>query len=148
MMRQKKATAILLLILFYSATNAQEKKEEYSAFMKNGIEYRTNGKDTIIIVDPKPEFKGGDAELMKYLSDNIKYPAEARKKKITGKVFVKFTVAKNGKIMDCKIEKSVDPILDKEALRLIKSMPRWKPGEQNGKPIPVSYTIPINFMLE
>ena len=143
-----KLIAILFLLTLTSLTVlSQEKKDEYRAFMKDGIEYKTNGKDTIIIVDPMPEFKGGKQGLVKYLSENIRYPESARRKNIEGKVFVSFVVGSDGKVKDCKIAKSVSSELDKEALRVIKRMPKWKPGEQHGKPIPVSYTLPINFKL-
>ncbi len=143
-----KLIAILFLLTLATLTVfSQEKKDEYKAFIKDGIEYKTNGKDTIIIVDPMPEFKGGKQGLVSYLNKNIRYPESARRKNIEGKVFVSFIVGANGKVRDYKIAKSVSPELDKEALRVIKNMPKWKPGEQHGKPIPVSYTLPINFKL-
>ncbi|MCE4562763.1 energy transducer TonB [Maribellus sp. CM-23] len=142
-----KLASLLLLILAFCTTHAQEKKDDYTAFMKNGIEYKTNGKDTIVIVDPMPEFKGGKSRLIEYLSNNINYPEKARRNEIEGKVFVNFIVAEDGKIIDCKVVKGVSPELDKEALRVAKKMPKWKPGEQHGKPIRVTYTLPINFKL-
>ncbi len=143
-----KQLSILTLLLLSSWTiYCQEKKDEYKAFMKDGIEYKTNGKDTIFIVDPMPEFKGGLEELSKYISSNVKYPKAARKARIEGKVLVSFVVAVDGTIKNCRVTKSVNPKLDKEALRLVNNMPKWKPGKQNGKAIPVSLVLPINFKL-
>ena len=142
-----KFSSLILFILISSTLLGQNKSDEYIPFMKNGIEYQTNGKDTIIIVDPMPEFKGGMKKLGEYLGKNLRYPKRAQKAHIEGKVLVSFIVAKDGTINNVKIAKSVNPALDKEALRIVKKMPKWKPGEQYGNPIPVSYSLPINFKL-
>jgi protein TonB len=106
--------------------------------------------DAVIFVAPeeKPEFPGGDAALLKFLSLNIKYPAIAIETGITGKVTVNFVVNKDGSVTDAKILRSVDPALDKEAIRVVYSMPKWKPGKQSGRPVRVSYSVPINFKLQ
>jgi TonB family protein len=94
-----------------------------------------------------PEFPGGMSRLMEFLGTSIVYPKEAMQKKITGKVFVYFVVDKKGKVVNAKITRGVDPLLDQEALRVVNSMPAWKPGTQGGDPKNVSYTLPINFAL-
>ena len=86
--------------------------------------------------------------MMKYLAANIKYPASAVKAKKQGRVIVTFIVQKDGSVTHAKIAKSVDPELDAEALRIVKGMPKWTPGTQNGKPVNVKYTLPVNFSLQ
>jgi TonB family protein len=98
-------------------------------------------------VDVMPEFKGGTEALMKYLGSNINYPEEAKKNNIEGKVFVSFVIDKKGNITNVEPIKMGNGLLEKEALRVIKTMPKWKPGEKDGKKVSVKYTIPINFKL-
>lgn len=100
------------------------------------------------VVEKMPEFPGGMAELMKYLQKNIKYPSIAQENGIQGRVIVQFVVNKDGSIVDPVVMKSVDPYLDKEALRVVKAMPKWTPGEQRGKPVRVKYTLPVQFRLQ
>ena len=99
------------------------------------------------IVEVMPQFPGGQGELMKFLRNNVKYPAEAQKKKIEGRVIVTFVVNKKGRIIDTTVERSAHPLLDAEALRVIKRMPKWKPGRVNGEPVNVKYRLPITFKL-
>lgn len=101
-----------------------------------------------IAPEEKPEFPGGDAALLNFLSQNIKYPAIAAENGVKGRVTVNFVVNKDGSISDAKILRGVDQALDKEALRVIYSMPKWKPGKQSGKPVRVSFSVPINFVLQ
>ena len=101
------------------------------------------------IVEKAPEFpNGGMAGLMQFLSKNIKYPPIAQENGTQGRVTVQFVVNKDGSIVDAKVIRGVDPYLDKEALRVINSMPKWKPGEQRGKPVRVRYTVPVMFRLQ
>jgi protein TonB len=100
------------------------------------------------IVEQMPEFPGGEAALRKYLAQNIKYPRIATENGVQGKVFVSFVVDKNGSIGTVKVVRGVDQALDAEAVRVVKTMPNWIPGKQNGETVRVSYTIPINFVLE
>lgn len=95
-----------------------------------------------------PQFPGGQGVLMKYLAANIKYPASAVKAKKQGRVIVTFIVQKDGSITHAKIAKSIDPELDAEALRIVKGMPKWTPGTQNGKPVSVRYMVPVKFSLQ
>ncbi len=99
-------------------------------------------------VNPKPQFRGGDAAYKKYLAQNVKYPAEAMKKKIQGSVRIGFTVNPDGSIVNAKVERKVNPLLDNEALRVVKSMPKWIPGKLNGEPVPVKMYVPVNFRLK
>ena len=100
------------------------------------------------VVEQMPAFKGGDAALMKYLSENIKYPEAAEKAGEQGRVVVSFTVEKDGAISDVKVARSVTPSLDAEAVRAIKSMPKWSPGKQGGEFVRVKYNVPVTFKLK
>ncbi|WP_167614160.1 energy transducer TonB [Maribellus sediminis] len=104
--------------------------------------------EVFFIVEDMPEFPGGDLALRKYLASQIKYPVIAQENGIQGKVYVTFVVGKDGKVSNARIARGVDPSLDKEALRVVNSLPTWKPGKQRGKPVNVSYTVPINFVLQ
>ena len=100
------------------------------------------------IVEQMPEYPGGQAALFEYLSKNIKYPADAEKKKVEGKVFVTFVVDTDGKITDVSLMRKVFPSLDAEAIRVISAMPNWIPGKQKGQVVRVKYTVPIIFRLK
>ncbi|MBC8004090.1 MAG: energy transducer TonB [Verrucomicrobia bacterium] len=100
------------------------------------------------IVEQMPEFPGGELALRKWIGANVKYPAIATENGVQGKVFVNFVVDKDGRISTVKVVRGVDSSLDKEAIRVIKSMPKWIPGKQNGETVRVSYTIPVNFVLQ
>ncbi len=100
-----------------------------------------------MVVESMPSFPGGDAALMKYLHDNVKYPPIAQENGIQGRVYVQFVVNKDGKIVDVEVLKGVDRSLDAEAVRVVKNMPAWNPGKQRGKAVRVSYRLPINFTL-
>lgn len=100
------------------------------------------------VVEEMPEFPGGMGELMKFLGNNIKYPAVAQENGIQGRVIIQFVVEKDGSVANPVVAKGVDPALDKEALRVVKSMPKWKPGKQRGKAVRVKYTVPVTFRLQ
>jgi TonB family protein len=104
--------------------------------------------EVFLVVEQTPEFPGGEDAFHTYLINQVKYPAEAVKKGIQGKVFVTFVVGKDGTVKNSKIVRGVDPTLDKEALRVVNAMPKWKPGRQNGKDVAVQFTVPINFKLQ
>ena len=95
-----------------------------------------------------PQFPGGPEALMQFLSQNVKYPKEAYEKNVQGRVIASFVVEKDGSITEAVIRKSIDPLLDAEALRVIGSMPKWEPGMQNGEAVRVKYTVPITFKLQ
>ena len=100
------------------------------------------------VVEQNPQFPGGDAELMKWLTKNLKYPSVAQENGIQGRVLVSFVLNKDGSIVDPKIVRSVDPSLDKEAIRVVSSMPKWTPGRQRGKTVRVKYSLPVTFRLQ
>ena len=104
--------------------------------------------EVFIIVEDMPEFPGGELALRKYIADHIKYPVIAAENGIQGKVYVTFVVDKDGSVSNARIARGVDPSIDQEALRVVNSLPKWKPGKQRGKPVRVSYTVPINFQLQ
>lgn len=103
---------------------------------------------TYNVVDQMPEFPGGMDKLLLFINDNMQYPAQARKKGIQGKVVVQFIVDENGYITEPNILRSVEPSLDKEALRITKMFPQWKPGTLKGKAVKVKYTVPVAFKLD
>ena len=100
------------------------------------------------VVEQMPSFPGGDVALMQYLSKNIKYPPVAEEMGIQGRVICTFVVERDGSVSDIRIAKSVDPSLDKEAIRVVSSMPKWIPGRQNGQMVRVKYTLPVTFRLQ
>lgn len=100
------------------------------------------------VVEKQPEFPGGQAALMQYLSKNIKYPQIAAENGVQGRVIVQFVVNKDGSIVDAVVARGVDPYLDKEALRVVNAMPKWKPGEQRNKPVRARFTLPVMFRLQ
>lgn len=115
------------------STQEEEEEEEAQVFF---------------IVEDMPEFPGGEMALRTYIANQIKYPVIAQENGIQGKVYVTFVVGKDGSVSNASIARGVDPSLDKEALRVIGTLPKWKPGKQRGKPVNVSYTVPINFQLQ
>ena len=100
-----------------------------------------------VMVEKMPEFPGGILALRKWIKSNVKYPESARKKGIIGRVYIGFVINREGKVEECKVLRSIDPTLDREALRVVSKMPLWRPGKQRGKSVKVSYTFPINFYL-
>ena len=100
------------------------------------------------VVEKMPEYPGGQAALFEYLQKNVKYPADAEKKKVEGRVLVTFVVNTDGSITDIEVVRKTFPSLDAEAVRVISGMPRWKPGEQKVQKVRVKYTVPLTFRLK
>ena len=100
------------------------------------------------MVEQMPTFPGGTTELMKYIGEHLKYPPIAAENGTQGKVICRFVIGKDGQVRDVTIARSLDPYCDKEAIRVIKSMPKWIPGKQNGKAVAVNFTVPIVFKLQ
>ena len=100
------------------------------------------------VVEQMPEFPGGQAALLKWIGDHIKYPAIAEENGIQGRVVCTFVVERDGSVTDVQVARSIDPSLDKEAIRVLKQMPRWNPGKQNGSSVRVKYTVPVTFRLQ
>jgi protein TonB len=110
-------------------------------------ETRDDGQ-VFMVVEIMPEFPGGEEALTRYLNSSIKYPVIAQENNIQGRVFVQFVVSPTGEITNATILRGVDPSLDREALRVVQAMPKWKPGMQRSRPVRVSYTVPIYFQLQ
>ena len=100
------------------------------------------------VVEENPSFPGGQAALMQWLNENIKYPVIAAENGIQGRVIVQFVVSKTGSISDVRVVRGVDPSLDKEAVRVVSNMPNWTPGRQNGTTVNVRFTLPVTFRLQ
>jgi TonB family protein len=100
------------------------------------------------IVEDMPEFPGGELALHKWIANEIKYPVIAQENGIQGKVYVTFVIGKDGSVSNANVARGVDSSLDKEALRVVNALPKWKPGKQRGKQVNVSYTLPIEFKLQ
>lgn len=100
------------------------------------------------VVEQMPQFPGGQAELLKYIATHLKYPAMAVENRVEGRVVCQFVVGNDGQVCNVKVVKTLDPYCDKEAVRVILSMPHWIPGKQNGKAVAVQYTVPITFRLQ
>ena len=100
------------------------------------------------VVEQMPEFPGGQGALLKWISDHIRYPAIAEENGIQGRVVCTFVVERDGSVTDVQVARSIDPSLDKEAVRVLKQMPRWNPGKQNGSSVRVKYTVPVTFRLQ
>jgi TonB family protein len=143
---------ITLLVVAFStpATKvlAQEEPKKAQA-SETSIKVRESEETVYEVVKTMPEFKGGHEALVQFMIGNIKYPDEAKKKGTTGTVFVSFIVNKYGKVTSPKILKSADPLLDAEAIRVVKAMPDWNPGKNdNGETVNVIFNLPINFSLD
>lgn len=104
--------------------------------------------EIFVVVEKQPEFPGGTTALMKFLGDNIKYPVIAQENGIQGRVITNFVVERDGSISDVQVVRGQDPSLDREAVRVIKTMPKWAPGQQRGKPVRVRFTLPVVFRLQ
>lgn len=107
-----------------------------------------DGEEVLTVVDVMPKFPGGDSELLKFIAKNVNYPQESQEKGEQGRVICSFVVASDGSLKSFKVLRGITPLLDKEAIRVLKTMPRWTPGTNGGKPVAVKYTVPITFKLQ
>ena len=127
---------------------SQEKATEQSLSISIATDRTTKKKEQVYdIVEQMPEYPGGIPAMMEFIKDNIKYPESLKESAIQGRVVVQFVISETGEIGDVKVVRSIDPALDAEAVRVVKSMPRWKPGVQDGKTVSVKYTMPVMFRL-
>lgn len=108
---------------------------------------RIDSEGVYLVPDEMPKFPGGMQAMTKYLSTNVKYPVEAQKKGVSGRVIIQFVVMEDGTLGQEKVVRGVDPLLDEEALRVVKAMPKWTPGVADGKTVKVRFTIPVMFSL-
>lgn len=127
----KVALMMLVLLFSFMTSTAQTKKNDM----------------VFDVVEVMPQFPGGQIAMLKYIMENLKYPEQAMKEGIQGRVAVRFIVEKDGSISDVKPILSVHPLLNKEAVRVVESMPKWTPGKQNGKPVRVRFNLPVMFKL-
>ena len=136
---------VLLVIVFAPArADAQDKRGKTTQTRKN-----TTTDDKIYeVCEQMPIFEGGDAALMKYLTDSVKYPESAKKHGVQGRVVIGFIVEKDGSLTDVKVLRHVDIALDAEALRVVKGMPKWIPGCQDEQLVRVRYNVPVSFRLK
>lgn len=109
---------------------------------------RSNDGEVFTVVEAMPEYPGGMGEFMKFIAQHIQYPADALQAKLQGRVIARFVVREDGSVSDIEILRSISPSLDAEAIRVLKLMPKWKPGTQRGKEVAVKYTVPVTFRLE
>lgn len=146
--------SVLLFMLSSTPVNAQSKATTHpdgSVTIKyNGKDevIKKAGEDTYMMVDEMPVFPGGEKAMLEFLSTNIKYPESAKQAKTEGRVTVQFVVGSDGACRDFKVLRGVSPDLDAEAIRVLSSMPKWTPGKFEGKPVPVRFTVPINFRAQ
>ena len=129
---------------------AEEEAKKKAEQSKTVDEPQTSNDDNKVhdVVEVAASFPGGNSALINFLSSNVRYPAVAQENGIQGTVAVKFIIERDGSITNAQVVKSVDPSLDKEALRVVNSMPKWTPGKQNGKPLRTTFTVPITFRLQ
>lgn len=127
----KVALMMLVLLFSFMTSTAQTKKNDI----------------VFDVVEVMPQFPGGQIAMLKYIMENMKYPEQAMKEGIQGRVAVRFIVEKDGSISDVKPILSVHPLLNKEAVRVVESMPKWTPGKHNGKPVRVRFNLPVMFKL-
>lgn len=137
----KKLYTILILLLIFIAN-----KSSAANFILSDSTIKSDS-NKVIINDERPIFPGGDRKLIRYIEKNTKYPKEALKNNIEGKVYVSFIIEKDGSVSTATIVSGLGYGCDDEALRVISSLPKFTPGKQNGYPVRVKYTIPINFFI-
>lgn len=128
-----KLIIVLVFLLAGFASQAQEKEQ------KKG--------DVYMVVEEMPEYPGGLDGLKDFIVENVKYPEQAKKNKVEGKVFVSFVIDEQGNVTNAKVVRTVDPELDKEALRVVNQMQKWTPGKEKGETVKVQFTLPIQFAL-
>ena len=127
-----KVALMMLVLLFSFMTSTAQTKKNNMVFD---------------VVEVMPQFPGGQIAMMKYIMENMKYPEQAMKEGIQGRVTVRFIVEKDGRVSNVRLLRSVQPLLDKEAVRVVESMPKWTPGKHNGKPVRVRFNLPVMFKL-
>ena len=143
----------LFLITLNSCLNKEKKKQEPDSSAPEStvvspVESPADLDEIFVVVEDQPEFPGGNEAMMKFLAENIKYPAVARDNGTQGRVVCNFVVEKDGSISDVEVVRGVHSALDAEAIRVIQSMPKWTPGKQRGHTVRVRYTLPVVFKLQ
>ena len=136
---------LLVLMTFLASVTVSARQSYEIVALPNPVDTADN--KVLDVVEQMPSFPGGQAALFQWLSSNIKYPVVAMENGVQGRVLVTFVVERDGSISEVKVSKSVDPSLDKEAVRVVSSMPKWTPGKQKGEAVRVKYTMPVTFRL-
>jgi TonB family protein len=141
--------AAFALIFLSTAGTTTSSVSDYIDVESNTVEIITPMQDdpVFVVVEEQPEFPGGDAAMMQWLNENIRYPVIAQENGIQGRVITNFIIEKDGSISDVQIVQGVDPLIDREAVRVVSSMPKWQPGKQRGEVVRVRYTLPVVFRL-
>lgn len=144
-------TAFLFPVIITSAQKGKTIPGEQEPLVSVNGKADTNSKEELLIftsIDQQPEFPGGQRELMRYLGTHLIYPSDAIDDDVQGQVLVSFTVCRDGSLCDAEIIRSVNASIDKEVLRIVKTMPNWKPGKNKGETVKVRYRLPVTFKLE
>jgi len=133
---------------YYPSGKRKSKRIYAKGEIQESLNYdEASGETIYFIIDQMPEFVGGEEALRKFIAMNVKYPVKAQKNGVQGRVYISFVVDKQGKVKNCSVARGVNKDLNKEAMRVVGSLPKWKPGIHKGKKVNVSYTVPINFVL-
>ena len=135
----KRVLFILALLFTYVMVNAQN---------NTGSKEKTSNEKIYDVVEMPPSFPGGQAALLAWIASHVNYPQKAMESRIEGRIIVGFVIECDGSVSQAKIIRSVDPLLDDEAIRVVMGMPKWTPGRQNGKNVRVKYNVPVNFRLQ
>lgn len=135
----KRVLFILALLFTYVMVNAQS---------NTGSKEKTSNEKIYDVVEMPPSFPGGQAALLAWIASHVNYPQKAMESRIEGRIIVGFVIECDGSVSQAKIIRSVDPLLDDEAIRVVMGMPKWTPGRQNGKNVRVKYNVPVNFRLQ
>ncbi|MFO7880010.1 MAG: TonB family protein [Bacteroidales bacterium] len=141
-------TILFLIISLAGFSQEDQNKKTENNLQDTAAGTLPDGVYTLKEVDEAPSYPGGIPALRQYMSANTKYPEKAQSDTIGGRVIVSFVVSPDGEITNTRVERSAHPLLDKEALRVVKSMPRWEPGKKDGKAVPVMYGVPFYFSLK
>jgi len=145
----KPEEAVELMTVDQAAVEVQDLEVvEEVAVVAEEVQEDVDAAEPFVVVEEMPMFPGGEAALLTYIMEHTQYPEVAKENNIQGKVIVRFCVTSKGGVDKVEILKGVDPELDKEAIRVVKTLPAFKPGKQGGKPVPVWYMVPINFTLK
>ncbi len=152
----KHFTFILIVLLACTAcsgttTNTENRMEANvpeAVTPVSGVEYIPDTDSIYNMVDEIPQYPDGEMGLMKFINQNMKYPVEAKEKKIEGRVVLTFVIEKDGSISNIEVVRGIDPLLDNEALRVARQFPNWEPGKLKGETVRVKYTLPVVFRLQ
>lgn len=145
---QQELTETKVAISIADVTGNDEEHGKDIADLKQVVTQAVEEEKPYEVVEQMPTFPGGPEALMQYISKNLKYPVIAQENGTQGRVICQFVVGKDGSVQDVRVVRSLDPYCDKEAIRVIQSLPKWIPGKQNGRAVPVYYTVPIMFKLQ